>query len=125
MNENIEITHLGTATIQVHTKNGLREVTGASILGFWASHKTIDAEGRFTVTHLPTGRNVPYWFASSRQAGAFRDQLAELLEEEGIEVNLVDPLSFLAILAPFKARIVAKVAQNAGLPMTGESNGQG
>lgn len=120
MNEHLLIDQLGKAEIEVHTPSGLRTIKEARILGDWAAHQTVNNSERWNVTHLPSGRKLPYWFACSRHAILFRDSIAELLEGEGIETGLTDPLSFVAILSPFRSAILPIAAKFAGLPFEPE-----
>lgn len=120
MNEHLLIDQLGKAEIEVHTPSGLRTIPEARILGHWAAHQTVNNSARWNVTHIPSGRKLPYWFACSRHAILFRDHVAELLEEHEVETGLTDPLSFVAILTPFRTAIRAFVAELAGLPFEPE-----
>lgn len=114
MNENLLITPLGTAVVTLHTADGLVTREG-KIMGSWARTPVVGmVAGNWTVSHLPTGRTVGFGFASARQADNFMDALAELADQEGVDVATEDALAVSSRLQPLKRRILELVAEGAG-----------
>ncbi len=120
MNQGIRIDRLGWANIKLRTPNGNIPIR-AKIFGHFGRHEARDTKlevDAWSVTHVPTGRCFGWYFKSPRQADSFMEDVAELLDAEGVNMDIEDWESAYALVRVYYSLILNMAAKRGALPNT-------